>query len=322
MEGPLRRQPTLRRPRGLIPRAAAVEEVRVTAAESSREIGTVGFIGLGDMGGGMAGRIIAAGHPTVLWARRREALEPFAAPNVEFAATPADLAARSDVVGVCVWHDEDVLDVCTRADGVFAGCRPGTVVAIHATVLPSTCAALAAAAPAGVEVLDVPVSGGRAGAEAGTLVVAVGGDADAAARVSPVFGAFGDPVIYMGPLGSGQLAKLVNNTLLAANFALADDALALGRKFGIEPDAMAQFIRHGSGKSFALDVAVGVRASDSMRRAALAPMAKDLHALYEDPEIRALAKGTGIFAAAAEATVERLETPPSEWESAADAEAG
>jgi 3-hydroxyisobutyrate dehydrogenase len=176
----------------------------VTIAEGTSTVGTVGFIGLGDMGGAMAGRIIAAGHPTVLWARRPEALEPFAAPIVEFADSPADLASRSDLVGVCVWHDEDVLDVCTRADGVFAGCRPGTVVAIHATVLPSTCEALAAAAPEGVAVLDVPVSGGHAGAEAGTLVVAIGGDADAAARVSAVFGAFGDPVIYMGPLGSGQ----------------------------------------------------------------------------------------------------------------------
>ncbi len=82
---------------------------------------------------------------------------------------------------------------------------------------------------------------------------------------------------------------------------------------------MAQFIRHGSGKSFALEVAVGVRASDPMRRAALAPMAKDLHALYEDAEIRALAKGTGIFAAAAETTVERLESPPAEWPSSAEA---
>jgi 3-hydroxyisobutyrate dehydrogenase-like beta-hydroxyacid dehydrogenase len=290
-------------------------------ARAGSAVGTVGFIGLGDMGGGMAGRIIAAGYSTVLWARRPEALEAFARPNVEFAVTPAELASRSDLVGVCVWHDDDVLDVCTRADGVFAGCRPGTVVAIHATVLPSTCAALAAAAPDGVEVLDVPVSGGRTGAEAGTLVVAVGGDADAAARVSPVFGAFGEPVIYMGPLGSGQLAKLVNNTLLAANLALADDALTLGRKFGIEPATMAQFIRHGSGTSFALDIAMGVRTSDAIRRGALAPMAKDLHALYEDPEIRALAKGTGMFAAAAEATVERLEAPPAEWPSAADAQA-
>jgi 3-hydroxyisobutyrate dehydrogenase-like beta-hydroxyacid dehydrogenase len=289
--------------------------------DDNRTDGTVGFIGLGDMGGGMARRIIAAGHPTVLWARRPEALEPFTGPGVEFAGSPAELAARCDLVGVCVWHDSDVLDVCTRDDGVFAGARPGTVVAIHATVLPSTCHALAeAAAGRGVQVLDVPVSGGRAGAEAGTLVVAIGGDADAAERCRPVFQAFGDPVLYAGPLGAGQLAKLVNNTLLAANLALADDALTLGHTFGIEPEVLAQFIRHGSGGSFALDVALGVRTSDARRRSALAPMAKDLHALYEDAAIGEQAKATGLLTTAAEATVARLAAPPPEWESAAEAD--
>jgi 3-hydroxyisobutyrate dehydrogenase-like beta-hydroxyacid dehydrogenase len=290
------------------------------SVDDTRTVGTVGFIGLGDMGGAMAARIAGAGFPTVLWARRPEALEPFAGPGVEFADSPADLAARVDLVGLCVWSDTDVLDVCTRDDGVFAGARPGTVVAIHATVLPSTCHQLATtAAERGIEILDAPVSGGRTGAEAGTLVVAVGGDGAAAERCRPVFATFGDPVLHMGPLGSGQLAKLVNNTLLAANLALADDALTLGRTFGIDPKLMAQFIRHGSGRSFALDVALGVRASDAVRRGALAPMEKDLHALYEDPAIRAQAVATGMFTEAAEATVARLTSPPAEWESAAEA---
>jgi len=278
----------------------------------------VGFIGLGDMGGGMVRRIIDAGFETVLWARRPAALEPFAAANVRAADDPADLAARCDVVGVCVWSDDDVREIFEGERGLLAGCRPGTVIAIHATILPATCRELAAVAAAhDVVVLDVPVSGGRDAALAGTLVVAVGGDITAADRCRPIFEAFGDPVIHVGPLGAALLAKLVNNTLLAANLALADDALTLGEALGIDATTMAEIMRHGSGRSYGLEVALGTRRSPDMRARALVPMHKDLLALTADDQCRLHADT--LLTQAAGATVDRLQHPPAGWVTTVDA---
>jgi 3-hydroxyisobutyrate dehydrogenase-like beta-hydroxyacid dehydrogenase len=278
----------------------------------------VGFIGLGDMGGAMARRIIDSGFETVLWARRPDALEPFAAEHVSTAADPADLASRCDVVGVCVWTDDDVRQILEGDRGVFAGCRPGTIIAIHSTILPATCRDLAdAAAPLGLVVLDVPVSGGREAALAGTLMVAVGGDEAAAERCRPVFESFGEHIVHVGAVGTALLAKLVNNTLLAANLALADDALTLGEALGIDAPTMAELMRHGSGRSYGLDVALGVRLSPEMRARALVPMHKDLLALTADEQCKV--HTDSLLADAAAATVERLQHPPRDWVGADDA---
>ncbi len=266
----------------------------------------VGFIGLGDMGGAMAHRIVDAGFQTMLWARRPEVLVDFEAENVVQAESPADLAAQCELVGVCVWTDADVEEIVAGEQGLLAGARPGTVIAIHATVLPETCRSLAAAAAdRGVTVLDVPVSGGRAGALAGQLTVVIGGDGAAAERCRPVFEAFGDPVLHVGPLGTALLAKLVNNTLLAANLATADDAFALSQALGIDVTVMATMLRHGTGRSYGVDLAVETRTSADIRARALVPMAKDLIALTADPLCRQHARGMLLTEAAAEA-VRRL----------------
>ena len=246
----------------------------------SEPVGKVGFIGLGDMGGGMVTRIIQAGWPTVLWARRPESIEEFDGPGVTVAATPAALAAEVDLVGVCVWADDDVRDVVAGDTGVLAGCRPGTVIAVHSSVAPATCRELAdMAAARGVALLDAPVSGGRQVALDGALTVAVGGDDAALARCRPVFESFASTIVHLGGVGAGQAAKLVNNALFAANLALADDALALGEELGIDAAALAEFVRVGSGRSYALDVALRARASAEMRQAARPALEKDLMSL-------------------------------------------
>lgn len=274
---------------------------------------TVGFIGLGDMGGAMAQRIVDAGFPTVLWARRPEALAAYEGPNVEPAESPADLASRSDLVGVCVWADQDVRDVLEGDNGVFAGSKPGTVIAIHSTIAPATCRELAAvAAERSVIVLDVPVSGGRDIALAGSLAIAVGGDEQAAERCRPVFESFGDPVVYVGPVGAAQSVKLINNALLAANLALADDALTLGDAFGIRGDALAQMLRTGSGRSFGLDVAMGARTSSEVREQARPALAKDVDALAAFASSQGDANAALLLRASGEA-VARLAKPPQGW---------
>ena len=272
----------------------------------------VGFIGLGEMGGGMVRRIIDAGFATVLWARRPEALTEYQGANVETAANPADLASRVDVIGICVWADDDVREVLDGDRGVLAGCRPETVIAIHSTVEPATCRELAAtAAERGVIVLDVPVSGGREVALAGSLAVAIGGDEEAATRCRPVFESFGDPVLYVGPIGAAQSIKLINNALLAANLALADDALTVGEALGVRLEPMQQLLQSASGRSYALDVVVGLRSSQDMRDAARPSLDKDLHSLAA-----ALSHEGGepqLLLEAAEEALRRMADPPAGW---------
>jgi len=237
------------------------EEVRDVSAEGTEiavapEPGArprVGFIGLGQQGAPMARRILDAGHPTTLWARRRASLDAFVDTGARFAAGPAELAADCDVVCVCVVTDADVEEVVTGTGGVLAGLRGGGVVVVHSTVHPDTCRRLGEVAAArGVFVVDAPVSGGGPAAERGALLVMAGGDADAVEMCRPVFASYADPIAHMGPLGAGQVAKLLNNVLFTANLATAASAVALGRALGVDADRLAGVLGHGSAASFAL----------------------------------------------------------------------
>ena len=137
----------------------------------------IGFIGLGSQGGPMARRIVEAGYPTTLWARRPDTLEPFADTAAKVAASPAELAAASDLVCLCVVGDADIEEITGGEHGVLAGLKPGSVIAVHSTVHPDTCKELAKKAVAqGVSVVDAPVSGGGPAAAEGRLLVMVGGD--------------------------------------------------------------------------------------------------------------------------------------------------
>ena len=203
-----------------------------------------------------------------------------------------------------------VREVVLGRDGVLAGCRPGTVIAIHSTVHPHTCQELAdAAAKREAVVLDAPVSGGREVALAGKLVVAVGGDEETFERSRPVLASFGNPVIHLGGLGAGQFAKLVNNALLAANLALANDALALAQSLGLHTEAMVEVLRHGSGRSYALDVAVAGRGSAAIRKQTAGPLAKDIGCLNA---VLGESADAAVLTFAADAGVQRL-TDPARW---------
>jgi 3-hydroxyisobutyrate dehydrogenase len=210
----------------------------------------VGFIGLGSQGGPMARRIVDCGYDTTLWARRPAALEAFAGTSAAVAASPAELAARSDLVCVCVVDDADVEEV---VGAVLDGLAPGGVIAVHSTVHPDTCRRLAERARAyGVALIDAPVSGGGPAAAEGRLLMMVGGDADTVQRCRPVFATYAAPIVHLGDLGAGQLTKLLNNVLFTANLATAASAIALGRSLGVDPGRLAEVITHGSGNSFAL----------------------------------------------------------------------
>lgn len=217
-----------------------------------------GFIGLGSQGAGIAHRIIEDGIPTTLWARSPSSLKPFQG-RATMVGQPAELGERCDVVGICVTDDAAVREVTLGPNGVLAGMAAGSVLAIHSTIGTETCAEVAGVADDhGVTVIDAPVSGGGAVAAAGALTVYVGGSVAGVERARPVLETYGDPVLHMGALGSGLRTKFINNLLNAAQFGLAHDAMAVGEALGLDPQLLGQALTSGSGRSYSLEVFVGL----------------------------------------------------------------
>ena len=258
----------------------------------------VGFIGLGSQGGPMARRIIEAGYPTTLWARRPATLEPFADTPARIAESPVALAAASDLVCLCVVGDADVDEVTGGERGVLAGLQPGGVLAVHSTVHPDTCRKLAKEAVArGVSVIDAPVSGGGQAASNGRLLAMVGGDADVVERCRPVLETYADPVLHVGDLGSGQITKLLNNLLFTANLGTAAAALSLARSLGVPPDRLTEVVSLSSGNSFALNAIRGTGGLDRVAGHAGGLLRKDVRLLVNLAD-RAAAPGGAVLEAA------------------------
>jgi 3-hydroxyisobutyrate dehydrogenase-like beta-hydroxyacid dehydrogenase len=213
----------------------------------------VGFVGLGDQGAPIARRIVEAGYQTTLWARRPESLAAFADTAAHPAATLAEMAGRSDVVGVCVYADADVEQVVAGEGGLLSAMPPGGIVLIHSTAHPDLCRRLTEAGAArGIPVLDAPVSGGNARAAAGQLVVMVGGDQAAFERVRPLLETFATAVEWLGPAGSGQICKLANNAVTTINAAAALAYVNGAGRLGLDRAALVRMLTAGSAQSFAL----------------------------------------------------------------------
>ncbi|MBV9842349.1 MAG: NAD(P)-dependent oxidoreductase [Sphingomonadaceae bacterium] len=211
----------------------------------------VGFVGIGNQGGPIVERIAAAGFPVTIWARTPEAAAPLVALGATAAREVTGLGA-CDIVGICVRDDAGVVQVF---DGLFPALRPQMIVMILATIHPDTCAALAVrAAERQVTVIDTPVSGGAEVARAGKLTVMAGGPADAIERCRPVIDSFSALLVHLGDVGSGQLAKLINNTLLTAHLALADEALCSGEALGLNRVGLATLLSASSGRSYGVDI--------------------------------------------------------------------
>ena len=242
----------------------------------------VGFIGLGSQGAPMARRIVEANYPTTLWARRAATLEPFAATRAKVAASPAELAAESDLVCLCVIGDDDIEELTGGERGVLAGLKPGAVIAVHSTVHPDTCRELAKHAGAqNVSVIDAPVSGGGAAASEGRLLVMVGGDTAVVERCRPVLQTYADPVVHLGELGCGQTAKLLNNLMFTANLGTAAAALSLAKVLGVAPDRLSEVVSRSSGNSFALNAISGIGGLDQLAGYAGALLQKDARLIVD-----------------------------------------
>ncbi|OBK76310.1 NAD(P)-dependent oxidoreductase [Mycobacterium sp. 1274761.0] len=269
----------------------------------------VGFIGLGSQGAPMARRIAEGGYELTLWARRPATLEPFADTGAKTAQSPAELAAASDIVCLCVVGDDDVREVVNGDTGVLAGLPSGGIIAIHSTVHPDTCAEIGeAAAQQGVSVVDAPVSGGGPAAEEGTLLVMVGGDEDAVQRSRPVFATYADPVVHLGPLGSGQVAKILNNLLFSANLGAASSTLTLGEFLGIPRDRLCEVLTRGSATSKAVgSIAVFGGTLEQLESLAGALLRKDVRHAASIAE--AAGAPEGVVFAAADAALNAMNHP-------------
>jgi 3-hydroxyisobutyrate dehydrogenase len=237
----------------------------------------IGFIGLGSQGAPMARRIVEEGFPLTIWARRPESLEPFRATDAVARGTPRELAASSDVVAVCVVADADVNDVVLRPDGILAGMAPGGIIVIHSTVHPDTCRAIAQQAERhDVTVVDAPVSGGGDMAADRKLSVMVGGAAEDVARCRPMFECYASSVLHLGPLGSAETAKLLNNLVFIAQLGLAIETFDFARQLGIDRAALAAVLVNSSGGSRAAAILAQTDFDTSGPRGALPVLRKDV----------------------------------------------
>ena len=213
----------------------------------------IGFIGLGIMGSGMARNLLTKGHALCVWNRSPERLAPILEAGATAAESPAALAARSDLVMICVSDTPDVEQVALGPGGVLEGLSPGSLVVDHSSISPRATRRLAEAAAAeGAHWLDAPVSGGSEGAARGTLSIMVGGDPAQLDRARPYLEAYGTTITHVGLSGAGQIAKIVNQILVVVTQQGVGEALLLAQAGGLDLNTAIDAVKGGAAGSWML----------------------------------------------------------------------
>ena len=211
----------------------------------------VGFVGLGNMGLGMAGNILKAGFPLIAHDAREAPLRVIEGMGGQVARRPREVSEKARITFVVVLNYPQIEQVVLGEQGLQEGVRPGDVIVLMSTVSPVQVKELAQKLGSKkVQILDAPISGGKEGAEAGTLSIMAGGDKSVFDRCLPVFQAMGKSVYHLGPLGSGMSMKLVNNLLVAVNGLAVAEAMVLGRKAGLDPQTILEIIPKSAGDSW------------------------------------------------------------------------
>ena len=215
----------------------------------------IGFIGLGMMGRPMALHLVRAGFRVRVYARRDETAVPLVEAGASRCVTPAELASHSDIIFTIVTSTQDVEEVLLGPNGVLSGGRPGTIVIDMSTIAPQATRRIAERLAARqVRMLDAPVTGGPAGAEAATLTIMVGGDAAVLDESRPILERLGRQIVHMGGNGTGQIAKACNQLALLVNAEGVAEALALGARCGLDPRRLREALLGGIASSRVLDV--------------------------------------------------------------------
>jgi 3-hydroxyisobutyrate dehydrogenase-like beta-hydroxyacid dehydrogenase len=215
----------------------------------------VAFLGLGTMGGPMAGHLAAAGHVVTVYNRSAARAQEWARQHRgQIAATPRAAAQGAEIVFACVGNDDDLRAITLGDQGAFAGMTADAVFVDHTTASAEVARELHALAhERHLHFVDAPVSGGQAGAQNGMLTVMCGGDAAAFARIHPVAMAFSRACTLLGPSGSGQLAKMVNQICIAGLVQALSEAIAFGQTAGLDMKQVLEVIGKGAAQSWQMD---------------------------------------------------------------------
>jgi 3-hydroxyisobutyrate dehydrogenase-like beta-hydroxyacid dehydrogenase len=257
----------------------------------------VGFIGLGIMGSRMAANLARAGFELTVWNRTAATAQEWAARHgATVAATPQALASNSDVVITMVVDGPQVEAVLLGEEG--AGHGPGLLCVDMSTIGPAAARGIAARLDErGVSFMDAPVTGSSPKAEDGTLTIMAGGEAADFERARPLLEAMGELVVHVGPVGHGQLVKVINNAVAAANTAVVAEALLAGARAGADLDALVRVMQAGSGASAMLDLKhAPMRSRDYTTLFKLEHMLKDLRLCLDE------ARAAGVRTEMIEAT--------------------
>ncbi|HEY0516680.1 MAG TPA: NAD(P)-dependent oxidoreductase [Solirubrobacteraceae bacterium] len=254
---------------------------------SSSEREQIGFLGLGIMGSRMAARIAAGGYPLTVWTHTPGKAERWAAEHgAEAAPTPAEVAARSDIVISMVVDGEQVASVLLGEHGAIEAARPGLLCLDMSTIAPPETRRIGAALrERGARMVDAPVTGSSPRAEEGTLTIMVGGAREDYERVLPVLRSMGTVVEHVGELGQGEMLKLINNSMGAANAAALAEGLLLADACGIDLTALERVVSAGSGASVQLQLkAAAMREHDFSTLFKTAHMLKDVRLCLEEAQ--------------------------------------
>jgi 3-hydroxyisobutyrate dehydrogenase-like beta-hydroxyacid dehydrogenase len=211
----------------------------------------VGFLGLGIMGGPMAQHLIDAGHTVALWSFTADKAEKLAAAGKATACkTPADVAAQSDVIFLCVGDTEMSRECILGDEGLIQKAKPGTIIVDCSTVSPSASKKIGTTLAAkGIEFLDAPVTGSKAGAENGKLTFMVGGKKELFDKLEPFFKNMGELLYYCGSAGMGLNAKLSQNMVLGSLLQAFNESMVLAVKSGVDPELMLDILNNSAAKS-------------------------------------------------------------------------
>ena len=214
------------------------------------------FLGLGVMGGPMAGHLHGAGHAVTVFNRTESKAQAWAKAHAgaNAVATPREAAANADIVFACVGNDDDLRSVVLGENGAFAGMKPGAIFVDHTTASAEVARELSAvAAEKGLRFLDAPVSGGEAGAVNGVLTVMCGGEKAVFDEVAPVAAAFARAFTLIGPAGSGQLAKMVNQICIAGLLQGLSEGVNFGQAAGLDMKIVLDVISKGAAQSWQME---------------------------------------------------------------------
>jgi len=245
----------------------------------------VAFLGLGIMGSRMAANVVRAGFQTTVWNRTTATADRFCESHrARRARTPAEAASDADIVVTMVVDGPQVESVLLGDDGVASGARAGLLCVDCSTIGPSATRSIAARLkPKQISMLDAPVTGSAPRAQDGTLTIMAGGEAEDFRRALPLLEAMGELVVHAGPLGHGQMVKLLNNAVAATNAAVLGEALLVGVRAGVDLDALTRVMAAGSGSSAMLELKAGpMREHDYETLFKLEHMLKDVRLCLEE----------------------------------------